>query len=483
MAHNQTSTPMSEVSGSNWSETTPFANFSGQQSDELVWMRVYRKEIFSVSLAITLVGGLMNTIVMMLILLPHHFMSARSLLHLFLATNELISSLVTHPLYIITVYQQQWLFYGVGCHWFAFAFRLGGCHSNSTLAAMALERSIFAKEQCRSVGKKAELSRKSDHIDKKHRRYGLLMVLGVLVLSLLWCLPPLFGFSSFKLDNDRLTCLIAWDGHQLVNISYRIYYHTGALVLPAIIIVVCFVKYNRRVKIIELRLRHNRRSSSVVRLAMMVSRAPRTSLTLNPSTRRSVSSISSVVLRDTHIYLRESLSDDLRREERATYGMFALTSLSLALWLPVHVASFLATVFSSSLHRDLCMVCHLTPQLIAVITPTLIISFNKPCQDSLRRIVRSMFRRGTHATVTPLVTAREQNKDADHQFALNKIKEHESPLPPIEERLSGGGGAGGGGADKIAPKRKAPRHKVSIAINDCLVTPKKGLVTKNNTHV
>lgn len=341
------------------------------------------------------------------------------------------------------------------------------------------------------------MSRKSHHFERRYRRYGLVAIFLIILCSMVWCTPPLYGFSSFQMDDDNLSCLLSWDGSLALNLGYQAYFFTGTVIIPAVVTLICLIKYNKRVEIIELRLRHNRRSSSVVRLAMMVSRAHRTSLTLNASNRRSISSISSVVLRDTHIYLRESLSDDLRHEQCATQGISTLSIFSLLLWLPLHVTTLLATLGMGKRYRQLSMVNNLCAQFTCIVSPILVICFSKQCQNSLRSVVRACCCPSRSPTVTPM-TPREQvpRPEKDNKVGLNKISEivNEEPtasgevpeMPPIEEKQKSHPVKPCPESSSEAPRRHTTaQKKISLGATEHYSQrmPKKGFNTKNNTHV
>ena len=242
---------------------------------------------------------------------------------------------------------------------------------------------MFITQQHREIGKRLDVGRKSLYLQRKYQRHSLLGLLLICACAAVFCTPPLFGFSAYELDVEGPTCLPAWHGDRTTNLTYQVYHLVGTLLIPTVATLLCLRKFNHRVEVIGQRLRNNRRSSSVVRLAMLVSRAHRTSLTLSATTRRSMSTISTTVLRDTHLYVRESLSEDLRLEQSLSYGMAALAICSLLLWLPLHVASMTAVPHGGFRARNVAMVSHVAAIFTSLFSPVFILSFNFAVREAL----------------------------------------------------------------------------------------------------
>ncbi len=62
------------------------------------------------------------------------------------------------------------------------------------------------------------------------------------VLSLIWTLLPLFGWSFYSLKGGKISCSIEWEEHSFNVISYNITIFIFVFILPAIIIFITNLK-------------------------------------------------------------------------------------------------------------------------------------------------------------------------------------------------------------------------------------------------
>lgn len=62
------------------------------------------------------------------------------------------------------------------------------------------------------------------------------------VYSLIWTMPPLFGWSSYGPEGPGTTCSVDWKAKTANNISYIICLFVFCLILPFLVIVFCYGK-------------------------------------------------------------------------------------------------------------------------------------------------------------------------------------------------------------------------------------------------
>lgn len=62
------------------------------------------------------------------------------------------------------------------------------------------------------------------------------------VYSLIWTMPPLFGWSSYGPEGPGTTCSVDWKAKTANNISYIICLFVFCLIVPFLVIVFCYGK-------------------------------------------------------------------------------------------------------------------------------------------------------------------------------------------------------------------------------------------------
>lgn len=62
------------------------------------------------------------------------------------------------------------------------------------------------------------------------------------VYSLIWTMPPLFGWSRYGPEGPGTTCSVDWEAKTANNISYIICLFVFCLIMPFLVIVFCYGK-------------------------------------------------------------------------------------------------------------------------------------------------------------------------------------------------------------------------------------------------
>uniref|UniRef100_A0A4W4EEV1 G-protein coupled receptors family 1 profile domain-containing protein n=1 Tax=Electrophorus electricus TaxID=8005 RepID=A0A4W4EEV1_ELEEL len=128
-----------------------------------------------------------------------------------LTLSNLLLSVLTLPFVAVSSVQREWMFGVVWCNFTALLYLLVSSASMLTLGAIAIDR-YYAETG----------------------PWWPLFTSGF--TSLVGCLPPLFGWSTFEFDHFKWTCTAAW--HR--EISYTAFWVTWCCLLPLAAMLVCY---------------------------------------------------------------------------------------------------------------------------------------------------------------------------------------------------------------------------------------------------
>lgn len=168
--------------------------------------------------------------------------------------------------------------------------------------------------------------------DREFKKYACLLVTSSWLLSLVLTLPLLLGSSAFEVDDLSLICALNSTNRDIFNVCYRLAYFIIGSLLPLSVNYGTYRAFGDKVDhIVRLLEQKNRRQSSLMRLAVRISHNSR----LSTVSRRSVSSVSSVVLRDLHkSSKRRPLTDEVIAEKRVTRLLTVIGAVSMVSCLP-----------------------------------------------------------------------------------------------------------------------------------------------------
>uniref|UniRef100_A0A671PXH6 Teleost multiple tissue opsin 3b n=1 Tax=Sinocyclocheilus anshuiensis TaxID=1608454 RepID=A0A671PXH6_9TELE len=173
--------------------------------------------VVAVFLGIIFVFGLLNNFLVLLVFAHFHV----------LRTPINLLNISVSDIFAASVYG-RWLTGDLGCRWYGFANALFGIVSLVSLAVHSYER--YSTILCCS---KADVS---DY------RKALLFITGCWLYSLVWTVPPFFGWSSYGLEGPGTTCSVQWNQHYPEKRSYVICLFVFCLLLPLLLMVYCYGK-------------------------------------------------------------------------------------------------------------------------------------------------------------------------------------------------------------------------------------------------
>ncbi|XP_017581198.2 teleost multiple tissue opsin 3b [Pygocentrus nattereri] len=156
----------------------------------------------------------------------HFLRTPINLLLLNISVSDMLVCLFGTPFSFAASICGRWLTGAHGCRWYGFANTLFGVVSLVSLALLSYER-------CCSV----LCGSKMDVLD--HRKVRL-SIAGCWVYSLIWTVPPLFGWSGYGPEGPGTTCSVRWALRTPGSRAYIICLFIFCLVLPLLTIIFCY---------------------------------------------------------------------------------------------------------------------------------------------------------------------------------------------------------------------------------------------------
>ncbi|KAI5092647.1 activated CDC42 kinase 1 isoform X3, partial [Silurus meridionalis] len=148
--------------------------------------------------------------------------------------SDLLVCALATPLSLAASTRGRWLAGRTACVWYGFANSLFGIVSLISLAVLSYER--YCTMMCPT---KPDVT--------NYRKVALGVVLSW-VYSLIWTLPPFFGWSRYGPEGPGTTCSVDWAAKTTNNISYIICLFIFCLILPFLVIVYSYGKLLHAIK-------------------------------------------------------------------------------------------------------------------------------------------------------------------------------------------------------------------------------------------
>ncbi|XP_073685349.1 teleost multiple tissue opsin 3b [Garra rufa] len=185
--------------------------------------------VVAVCLGIIFVFGFLNNFLVLLVFARFHVLRTPiNLILLNISVSDMLVCIFGTPLSFSASVYGRWLTGVHGCRWYGFANALFGIVSLVSLAVLSYER--YNTILCCA---KADVS---DY------RKAWLFITGCWLYSLVWTVPPLFGWSSYGPEGPGTTCSVQWNQHSPETRSYVICLFVFCLLLPLLLMVYCYGK-------------------------------------------------------------------------------------------------------------------------------------------------------------------------------------------------------------------------------------------------
>ncbi|XP_029308548.1 teleost multiple tissue opsin a [Cottoperca gobio] len=173
--------------------------------------------------------GLLNNLLVLTLFCRYKMLrSPINLLLINISISDLLVCVLGTPFSFAASTQGRWLIGEGGCMWYGFANSLFGIVSLISLAVLSYER-----YSTMMVPTEADSS--------NYRKISLGITLSW-VYSLIWTVPPLFGWSKYGLEGPGTTCSVDWTAKTANSISYIICLFIFCLIAPFLVIVFCYGK-------------------------------------------------------------------------------------------------------------------------------------------------------------------------------------------------------------------------------------------------
>ncbi|XP_056149798.1 vertebrate ancient opsin-like [Lampris incognitus] len=173
--------------------------------------------------------GLLNNLVVLLLFCRYKILrSPINLLLINICISDLLVCVLGTPFSFAASTQGKWLIGDSGCVWYGFANSLFGIVSLISLAVLSFERysTMMGPAEADSTN---------------YRKMSLGIALSW-CYSLIWTMPPLFGWSHYGPEGPGTTCSVDWMDKTANNISYIICLFVFCLIVPFLVIVFCYGK-------------------------------------------------------------------------------------------------------------------------------------------------------------------------------------------------------------------------------------------------
>ncbi|XP_013407359.1 rhodopsin, GQ-coupled-like [Lingula anatina] len=147
-----------------------------------------------------------------------------NMLILNLSWSDLMMSTAV-PMVTVAALEGKWVFGKVGCDIHAMVVGIFGLMSMNTIAAIAFERYKVIVRSCPTKGS---------------RRQVAVSVVVTWLYSILWTLPPIFGWGQYILEGTGTSCTFDFLTQTLENRLFVLALFIGGFVVPFLVILVCY---------------------------------------------------------------------------------------------------------------------------------------------------------------------------------------------------------------------------------------------------
>ncbi|XP_035637382.1 opsin-3-like isoform X2 [Oncorhynchus keta] len=177
---------------------------------------------------IFLLGFLSNLFVLLVFARFQVLRTPINLILLNISVSDMLVCIFGTPFSFAASLYGRWVIGAHGCKWYGFANSLFGIVSLVSLAILSYER--YSTILCYT---------KADPSDYKK---AWLAIAGAWLYSLVWTVPPFFGWSSYGPEGPGTTCSVQWHQRSSGNISYVTCLFIFCLLLPLLLMMFCYGK-------------------------------------------------------------------------------------------------------------------------------------------------------------------------------------------------------------------------------------------------
>ncbi|XP_078616763.1 melanopsin-like [Branchiostoma floridae x Branchiostoma japonicum] len=177
-------------------------------------------------LVVGIVGWMGNLLIIYVFFRSKHFHRTKNVLTLNLAITNALMCVATVPTFVASSFSRKWIFSDTVCQMTGFMAGWFGTQSICTLAAIALDRCIAI-----TLPMTGKLSR---------GRRAIISIVVVWLWSLVWCLPPFFGWNKWSMQKYQTGCTFNYLSDNTFQRWYIMALTLAVFVLPMVVMIVCY---------------------------------------------------------------------------------------------------------------------------------------------------------------------------------------------------------------------------------------------------
>nr|WAB24747.1 rhodopsin [Haliotis discus hannai] len=145
-----------------------------------------------------------------------------------LALSDLIFSAVNgFPLLSISAFNKRWMFGKIACELYGLTGGIFGLMSINTLAMISIDRYFV-------------ITRPFSAMKNMTQRRAFLMIVGVWIWSIIWAVPPIFGWGAYIPEGFQTSCTFDYLTRNDHFTSYFICLYVCGFCVPVLIILFCY---------------------------------------------------------------------------------------------------------------------------------------------------------------------------------------------------------------------------------------------------
>nr|QEQ50488.1 xenopsin [Maritigrella crozieri] len=139
-----------------------------------------------------------------------------------LCVNDLTLAFFGHPMDFVSAFSGRWRFGNAGCIFYGFAMFFTGLNCISLLTAISFDRYIIIAKPL--------------YASKITKRVAGIALIACTCYSLIWTVPPLFGWNRYVMEGSRMACSVDFESKAMLDRSYQIAIFLACYFIPIAII-------------------------------------------------------------------------------------------------------------------------------------------------------------------------------------------------------------------------------------------------------
>ena len=177
---------------------------------------------------------LLNGLVCVVFYKNKQLLNAPNIFIVSVALSDLLYSVTSLPLLVITNALGRWIYGDSGCTTTAFIATWGGLTSLMNLSLASYERYValvFLYKKNRTFS----------------RKRAICLSVAMWLYALFWSVMPLCGWSGFELEGIGTSCSVRWKSRDKMDLSYNICLILACYILPVSVMIVSYHRSSREI--------------------------------------------------------------------------------------------------------------------------------------------------------------------------------------------------------------------------------------------